>query len=457
MGIIEITLGLLLAVAAVAAFHLAYAFAPLGFFMVIYLYCLFQLAFLPTPRQAFYFGLSIGWAVYAPRLAFFWTVFGWPAIALWTVPAFWLGLFVALARLCRLKFGKLAVLWVPFVWTGIEYFRSELYYLRFSWLNVGYVFSDSPQVFRTTHLGVYGVALVLMLMVAPLALLPNIKAGLALGVYLTALGCFSNIRAQPSIQEKASSAVTVAGLQMEFPVPLEVPKALDTLLARHPEAELIVLSEYSFDGPVPDRVKAWCRQRKKYLIAGGKELLPDKTFYNTAFVVGPTGEIVFAQAKSVPIQFFNDGRPAKEQTLWESPWGKLGICICYDLSYRRVTDELVRQGARAVIAPTMDVAEWGGPEHRLHARVAPVRAAEYGVPIFRVCSSGISQLIDHSGHGVASAPFPGEQARIAGSLELADKVGLPLDHWLAPLSVFVTGATILWLSAKTLLGKFSKV
>src|SRR2546429_2983629 len=165
----------LLAVAAVAAFHLAYAFAPLGFFMVIYLYCLFQLAFLPTPRQAFYFGLSIGWAVYAPRLAFFWTVFGWPAIALWTVPAFCLGLFVALARVCRLKFGKLAGLWVPFVWTGVEYFRSELYYLRFSWLNVGYVFSDSPQIFRTTHLGVYGVAMVLMLIVAPLALLATCR------------------------------------------------------------------------------------------------------------------------------------------------------------------------------------------------------------------------------------------------------------------------------------------
>ena len=114
----------------------------LGFLVGLYLYCLFQLTALPTPRNAFYFGLAIGYAVYAPHLAFFWSIFDWPAIALWSVLAFWLGLFIALGRLCRLKFGRLAVVLVPFVWTGLEYFRSELYYLRFSWLNVGYAFAD---------------------------------------------------------------------------------------------------------------------------------------------------------------------------------------------------------------------------------------------------------------------------------------------------------------------------
>src|ERR1043166_1827415 len=146
---------LALAAAAVGGFHLAYAFPPLAFLMVVFLYCLFLLGSRPTGRRAFYFGLAIGYAVYAPHLAFFWTIFGWAAAALWTVLAFWLGLFVALARLCRRRFGRLAVLLVPFLWTGLEYFRSELYYLRFSWLNVGFAFANSPQIFCATHLGVY--------------------------------------------------------------------------------------------------------------------------------------------------------------------------------------------------------------------------------------------------------------------------------------------------------------
>src|SRR2546425_3382099 len=186
---------------------------------------------------------------------------------------------------------------------------------------------------------------------------------------------------------------------------------------------------------MPERVRAWCRKQQRYLSAGGKDFIADADYFNTAFVVGPGGEIVFRQVKSVPIQFFKDGRPALEQKLWESPWGKLGICVCYDLSYRRVTDELIRQGAQAIIAPTMDVSDWGEHQHRLHARVAPVRAAEYGIPILRLCSSGISQLIDRHGHVITTAPFPGDQAMIAGQLHLNEPGTRPLDRWLAPLAV----------------------
>jgi apolipoprotein N-acyltransferase len=375
---------------------------------------------------------------------------------LWAVLAFWLGLFVALARLCRRQFGWLAVILVPFVWTGLEYFRSELYFLRFSWLNIGYVFSASPQVFAATRLGTYGIALVLMLLVAMLALLPRNGARMAYAFFLAALAWFTGVPDKPPALGK-TSAVQVAAVQMEFPAPLEVPGVLDKLLARCPDAELLVLSEYTFDGPVPERVKTWCRERRKYLVAGGKDFISNAEFYNTAFVVGPDGDVVFSQVKSVPIQFFNDGRPAKLQKLWESPWGNLGVCICYDLSYRRVTDELVRQGAQAIIAPTMDVADWGEYQHRLHARVGPVRAAEHGVPIFRVCSSGVSQLIDRAGRVVVSAPFPGEQEMITGQLDLAGKGRLPLDHWLAPFSVVLTAVAIIWFSVKALLRKFSKL
>ena len=212
---------------------------------------------------------------------------------------------------------------------------------------------------------------------------------------------------------------------------------LDRLVKKFPEAELIVLSEYAFDGPIPEKVKAWCRENQKYLVAGGKDLLPGDQYYNTAFVVSPEGEIIFRQGKSVPIQFFKDGLPAPEQKVWDSPWGKIGICICYDLSYRRVVDELVRQGAQALIVPTMDVADWGRHQHELHARVAPIRAAEYGLPIFRVCSSGISQLVNANGRVESTTPFPGDEAMIAGSLSVARKGRLPLDHWLAPFCALI--------------------
>jgi apolipoprotein N-acyltransferase len=179
------------------------------------------------------------------------------------------------------------------------------------------------------------------------------------------------------------------------------------------------------------------------LIGGGKDPVGDD-FYNTAFVISPEGDLVFNQPKAVPIQFFADGLPAPEIKVWESPWGKIGICTCYDLSYTRVTDQLIRQGALAIINPTMDMIEWGESQHRLHARVPPVRAAEYGVPIFRVASSGVSLLIGSKGEVVNEAPFGGDEAVIGGAMHLGPAGHLPFDRWLAPLCTALSAVALIF-------------
>ena len=236
----------------------------------------------------------------------------------------------------------------------------------------------------------------------------------------------------------SGQGVAVAGVQLEFKTEAEVLAALDRLIEIQPESELLVLCEYAFDGPIPERTKEWCRQHKRYLVAGGKDLASGSDFYDTAFVVGPDGNIVFRQGKSVPVQFMKDGLPAVSQQLWDSPWGKIGICICYDLSYTRVTDKLIRMGAQALVVPTMDIKNWGKHQHELHARVAQVRAVEYGVPIFRVASSGISQLVNNRGHTDARADFPGESEMLAGRLVPRKPGSLTIDRYLAPTSTAVS-------------------
>ncbi|MEI9863375.1 MAG: carbon-nitrogen hydrolase family protein [Limisphaerales bacterium] len=243
---------------------------------------------------------------------------------------------------------------------------------------------------------------------------------------------------------------------MEFPSVGVLPKALDKALIKNSEAQIFVLSEYTLDASVPDTLKNWCREHSRFLVVGGKDFVTNDIYYNTAFVVGTNGDIVFKQAKSVPIQFFHDGLPASKQEVWNSPWGKVGICICYDLSYTRVTDELVRQGAQLLIVPTMDVAEWGTHQHELHSRVAPVRAAEYGIPIFRLASSGISQAVTGNGTVVAQTKFPGNGDILAAKLSLPSHGSLPLDRFLAPVCAAITGITLFWLILLSLREKFSK-
>ena len=201
---------------------------------------------------------------------------------------------------------------------------------------------------------------------------------------------------------------------------------------------------------MPDSLKNWCRDNQRYLVVGGKDIVTNDVYFDTAFVVGTNGEVIFKQAKSVPIQFFHDGLPAQKQELWNSPWGKIGLCICYDLSYTRVTDALVEEGAQLLIVPTMDVSDWGEHQHELHARVAPVRAAEYGIPIFRVASSGVSQAVDRTGNVMAHTSIGANGEIFSARLSLLHRQkALPLDRYLAPVCTLMTGVVLLLLLVRS--------
>ena len=440
-------IALLLILGATVCFHIAYTPAKpglLALFIIGYVACLVQLARLRTTRQSFYAGLVTGLLCVGPQLECFWRIFGPAAIPLWAVLALWTAFFVALAHvaLVRLGAGRAALL-VPFLWMGLEYFRSELYFLRFAWLNAGFAFAQAEWV-PFLLLGVYGVGFCIAAYAA-LSFVVSAKRMLFYSFFGLLVVCFIvNVLARAHFFNSAWRP-KIAGVQLEFPNDSQTKHALDKVIATRSNPDLVVLSEYALDGPPPELLKKWCRDHQKFLLVGGKDPASNNNFYDTAFVIGTNGDIVFKQVKCRPIQFFKDGLPATDQKLWDSPWGKIGICICYDLSYTRVTDELVRQGARLLIVPTMDVEDWGRHQHELHARIAPVRAAEYGIPIFRVASSGISQGVDRSGFVRASAPFPGEGEMIFFTVKLNHEGSVPMDRYLALISVLVTGGFVVWL------------
>src|SRR6185436_18661658 len=125
---------------AVISFHLAYEFAVCAPLILLFLFCMFRLAHTATRQEAMYLGWILGLLIYGPQLAFFWTIFGFGAIALWMVLATWLAVYLILQRFALLKLpAPWTALSAPVLWTGLEYFRSELYQLKFSWLNIGYV------------------------------------------------------------------------------------------------------------------------------------------------------------------------------------------------------------------------------------------------------------------------------------------------------------------------------
>ena len=400
----------------------------------IYFLSLLYLTKLEKYRHTFYLAWIASLVTFSIHINFFLNIFGNGSVILWIILSFWPALFVLLSKFIISRTERIIQLFtIPALFFTIEAICCELYPLRFNWCNIGYMTHESPSFLGLKFLGLYGFALLI------LSLTLIVESSGKRKFLLPALVCtLSFLSISLPLVNKENTGPRVTGIQLEFPEENEALVGLEKAFQAQPETDIFMLSEYTFKDGIPISVKEWCRKNKVYLLTGTTFKTDDKSnYYNTATIINPEGDIEFKQVKAQPIQFFNDGLPAPEQKLWNSPWGKIGLCICYDLSYARVIDKLVEQGAQALLVPTMDVESWGKSEHELHKRVAPVRAAEYGIPIFKVASSGISQSVYFNGNVIASAPFPGQGEIISSNIHLSDNASKPLDRYLFWPCIFV--------------------
>jgi uncharacterized membrane protein len=249
-----------------AAFHVAYQWQAAALVIVVYLFGLVQLTRAQTARKAFYSGLLLGLLVGAPRLAFFWTIFSGGAVILWLVFGFWIALFVAMGRWCR---SNLPSPWnwimLPVLWTGLEFFRSELYYLRFAWLTPGYAFISQPGF--AAALGVYLIGFTLVLLATLAAQAPRVLTQ-ALVLVVGGAALWTLASTELPITRQAGRTLPITGIQMEFPTQAEVLRRLTAALQAHPETELFVLSEYTFNEPVPGRSQRVVPEKSSARVVG---------------------------------------------------------------------------------------------------------------------------------------------------------------------------------------------
>ena len=439
-----------MAVLAAACYHGALAWAAgAGWLVLGYLACLWQLHRAPTARAAFYFGWLTGLAIMVPQTWFIKGIFGVMAIALWLLMSVWLGLIVALWQAGFRRWGWRTMIWLgPVMMLAVEYFRSEVWPLKFAWHTAGFALPALQWGWAFWALGVYGLGAVLVaLVIAALGKRARIAlACLPLLAWPLGMGQHRSVA-------KTGQSLTVAGLQWENASIETYLKSLDQALEKHPDAQLFVCSEYSFPGPPLNEIKDWARKHQRFIITCGADMVPGQTFdkyYNTAFLTDPTGNVIHKQVKAVPIQFMDDGMPAPSQSLWNSPAGRVGVCICYDMNYASVIDELVRQGAQALIIPAMDVERWGAAEHVMSARLGATRAAEYGLPVFRLASSGISQIIQGDGQVVAEGSFPGQGEIVSGKMEFGVGGHKPLDRYLVWPAMGIALLAFIWLGVTDL-------
>ncbi|PJA18718.1 MAG: hypothetical protein COX66_00200, partial [Elusimicrobia bacterium CG_4_10_14_0_2_um_filter_63_34] len=219
------------------------------------------------------------------------------------------------------------------------------------------------------------------------------------------------------------------------------------------DADLIVWPEYGFTvrPEQRDRYRELIAKRmegsKAVWVLGAAEFPEEKgeSMRNYAWVLSPRGAELGRYDKAHPIPFIEKALPANpDPRPVYTPFGPLGVQICYDLDFEDGSRRMARSGAKALIVPNMDPQAWGPEQHALHSGMAPLRAVESGLWIARSASSGISQVIDPTGRVVASLGY-GEEGVSRADLRLHEGgTFYTAGGWvLAPACTLAAGALML--------------
>lgn len=115
------------------------------------------------------------------------------------------------------------------------------------------------------------------------------------------------------------------------------------------------------DGPFLQELGAAAKRLGLYVVAGSvPEKCQDK-IYNTSVVFNPEGQRVASHRKmhlfDINIeggQYFKESdtfTPGDRLAAFDTPWGRFGLMICYDIRFPELARLLVLEGADAVIVP----------------------------------------------------------------------------------------------------------
>ena len=364
--------------------------------------------------QVWLMGSLVGAVYYAVCMYWLPGVVGPGGAALWFILGVWMGFAFRVAKLLTERLGPATILWAaPLAFVGHEYARSEgLPRLRTSFDVLGYGQSANLWIAQIASLGgVYFVAFMVVAVNAAIAyaLIRRGRRAWAPALAVGALTLLLGFLSQPGPDDSAPD-VSVACVQEEQE------KGRDYLpfirytaeaLADPSGPRFVVLPEHTIleptgaEHPVAIRLGELAREHNAYVCVGAHvqpESGGDCPFDNVAMTIGPDGSIVHMQPKGVPVpRFVGDGNPARSQTTFETPHGRVGTYVCYDGTFTDWPRRLHALGAELILAPVMDPIRWPLQQRRQHAAIAPFRSIELRRWVVRGSSSGVSQIVAPTG------------------------------------------------------------
>lgn len=154
---------------------------------------------------------------------------------------------------------------------------------------------------------------------------------------------------------------------------------------------------------------------KVHLVAGIAEL-DGSNAYNSAYLIGPDGQIIGRYRKTFLWHF--DSRwftAGDEYRVFDTPLGKIGILICADGRLPEIARVLALKGAEIIVDPTNWVATGAGLEALRNTQpdwIIPTRALENGV--WFLCANKVgweAESVVYCGQSLVASPDGTVQVR----------------------------------------------
>jgi apolipoprotein N-acyltransferase len=431
----------------ISALLLPLAFPPFGAWPLILLSMILLMKAVESapPKRAFLLGLFQGAVGYGLTVHWLARLFGPSCLSLFTL----LGLFTAVfAWLFRVHpAGRhpawRRVLFIAVLWTAIEFYRSELFFLHFPWATPGVALGPT---LLSPWVGVYGASFFMAAAAAACLRRETLSFGLFLALVLLALGGYRGEPVDPDVSRR----FRVALVQSEGRSVSDL-IAMTRAAGRH-APDLVIWPEGAVPYAVRDheesmeRLRALCRDLDCVLILGTKTSAGPGAgnWYNTALTMtarGVRGEYY----KVRPVPLLRDGLPGRSIRPVHTPLGTLGTPICYDCDSHSVARRLAARGAGMLAVPSYDARHWGVIQHLQHAMLFRLRAAENARWTAVAASSGVSQVIDPRGH-VRAELGPMKEGVIAHPVSRSEQITFyTRAGWLFPW--ICLGSSLLWIAA----------
>ena len=190
-------------------------------------------------------------------------------------------------------------------------------------------------------------------------------------------------------------------------------------------ARASTLAEAVPGGPTAQLLSAWAH-RYNLWITGSFLVRDEAGVFNGAPLFGPQGQMLGPYCKIHRFGLMAEDRwleAGHQQGLFDLPWGRMGLAICYDLRFPELFRAYALAGATLILLPS----EW--PHPRLHhwRTLLRSRAIEDQCFLAAVNRVGSDQANTFCGHSAVIDPW-GETVIEAGETKVLLTVTIDLDQ-----------------------------